>query len=135
MSNDPSQPVWANAKVYAFRVVVHTMGPVRTGSQISHNHWSIYMLSQNHTSVRLNMAHSGDPENNIGDFSVKMYEYQLTQSRVEYWDINTVEEHLAADIVRAIREKGRDKYELTSNGTGCRYWVYVSNSFRYQAPY
>lgn len=37
------------------RVVTHTMGPVIPGGQLSQNHWSIYLLTPDAGSTRLNM--------------------------------------------------------------------------------
>ncbi|WPB01335.1 uncharacterized protein RHO25_005959 [Cercospora beticola] len=101
------------------------MGPVVPGGQLSQNHWSIYLILANGAgSVRFSMtADDRNPKNEQGIFNVTQHNYQVTNSCVQFWDFPTRANLTVGAFLRNIGEHGRQRYRMTSNGTGCRYWV------------
>lgn len=112
------------------RVVAHTMGPVTAGGQLSQNHWSIYLLTQGGGSVRLNMAANPQLHEDKGIFTVTRHAYDLTTSAVRCWDFPAVKHFIVGDVLRLIQRKGRHRYRMTTNGVGCRHWMYATAVYR-----
>ncbi|KAF1955280.1 hypothetical protein CC80DRAFT_493202 [Byssothecium circinans] len=92
-------------------------------SQLSDNHWSIYLLVENNRSVRLNMA--AESGYLTGNLNIRPYDYALTTSSIKHWDYKTVPGLSVSHIVGMIYQKGRHLYNMSGGGSGCRYWVYV----------
>jgi hypothetical protein len=116
-------PAWTQEQISTFRLVAHTMGPVAPGAQLSQNHWSLYLLKTGNTSVRVNMMTSEEQNNDMGVFSVKPHDYQISNSAVHYWDLPAIGQPQIATILQKMGERQRHKYKMTSNGTGCRHWL------------
>ncbi|MCJ1437624.1 hypothetical protein MMC27_007011 [Xylographa pallens] len=105
------------------RIVVHTTGPWLNGT-MSDNHWSVYLLLREDAgSVRMNMtAELDDPKGGLVWTSLI---YSLTNSAIKNWDYKAVNGIQVAHICRLIEEKGRDNYDMSGGGSGCRWWVYI----------
>lgn len=106
------------------RVVVHTLGawPNRA---MSDNHWSIYLTLLSNTSVRLNMrTEKADDIKGTLECSSALG-YTLTNSAIKHWDYDVVSGVSVGRIYRLVTDNGRDKYEMSGGGSGCRFWVYV----------
>lgn len=102
------------------RVVVHTLGPA--GPTISDNHWSIYLILANgQDSVRMNMR--ADPGYVNGVLSWTRQQYILTQSAIRHWDIPVAQGVQVRQIAGLIYQQGRQRYDMSGGGSGCRYWV------------
>ncbi|KAJ5398539.1 hypothetical protein N7465_009028 [Penicillium sp. CMV-2018d] len=103
-------------------VVVHTLG--QAGPTTSDNHWSIYLiLADNSGSVRVNMA--AEYGDTTGHLVWTNHSYALTTSALKNWDFVTTPGTTVASIAMLIYAKGRDKYQMSGGGSGCRYWVYT----------
>ena len=108
-----------NRIVTSVRVVVHTTGSWPNG--MSDNHWSIYLLLQTDSSVRMNMtAELDDPE---GSLVLSSLGYGLTTSAIRNWDYPTTPGASVAQIYQLLLSKGRDQYSMSGGGSGCRWWV------------
>jgi hypothetical protein len=102
------------------RVVVHTLGPA--GPTISDNHWSIYLLlADDQGSVRMNMR--ADPGYVNGTLSWTRQAYLLTQSAIRHWDFHVAQGVQVRHIAGLIHQLGRQKYDMSGGGSGCRYWM------------
>ena len=112
-----------NLVVHEVRIVAHTIAPVAPGAQLSQNHWSYYLLVRGGGSVRLNMATNPSPTNHDGVFTVTRHQYDLTTSAIKSWDFSAKPNITVGMILRLLRDKGRLRYRMTSNGVGCRHWV------------
>ena len=106
------------------RVVVHTLGPW-PNREMSDNHWSIYLiLAKNSGSVRMNMkAELDDPKGTL-EWSPNL-PYTKTNSAIQHWDYNVSPGVTVGSVYGLVMEKGRDQYNMSGGGSGCRYWVYV----------
>jgi len=113
-----------NLFVTHIRVVAHTMGPIAPGTQLSQNHWSIYLVHSN-GSIRLNMQlQSPSTASNRGLLTVASYEYTTTStSAVKSWDFAAVANVSVWLIIQLIRDHGRQNYDMTIDGAGCRHWM------------
>jgi hypothetical protein len=102
------------------RVVVHTLGPA--GPTTSDNHWSIYLLlADGQGSVSMNMR--ADPGYVNGALSWTRQTYILTQSSIRYWDFPAAQGVQVCYIAGLIYQLGRQRYDMSGGGSGCRYWV------------
>ena len=116
---DPRQAVNDSRRVRIVRVVAHTLGAA--GPNTSDNHWSIYLLLDDHTSVRVNMR--ADPGYINGELRLTSQAYQLTNSAIQHFDFPTVGRVQVADLLRAVYQNRRDEYDMSGGGSGCRYWM------------
>jgi hypothetical protein len=104
------------------------MGPVTQGGQLSQNHWTIYMLTAT-GSVQLNMQ--ADAVSDRGKLVVKEHAYITSNTAVQYWDVPAYPNVSAGDVYSLILTKGRDRYNMTEGGVGCRWWCkFISASQR-----
>ncbi|KIX92117.1 uncharacterized protein Z520_12201 [Fonsecaea multimorphosa CBS 102226] len=85
MSSDAFQTAHFDClEVTQVRVVVHNMGPVKPGADISYNHWSISLLTASpDESIRLDMQPEG-PRN--GELSIIRLPYALTLHAAAWFD-------------------------------------------------
>lgn len=105
------------------RIVAHTMGPVAPGGQLSQNHWSIYLLSPDGGSVRLNMEWVPGTADDKGKLSVTKHAYAHTTSAVKVFDYEVAKDSKVQAFLQTLRNKKRQNYKMTSTGVGCRFWV------------
>ncbi|PVH70795.1 hypothetical protein DL98DRAFT_436342 [Cadophora sp. DSE1049] len=108
------------ATVSHARVVAHLSQDI---GGISENHWSIYLLLEGGASVRLNMF--ADYGNTTGTLMVDEFDYQLTNSALRHWDYKVVPGVTAKMVKDLIYYQGRDRYQFSGGGSGCRYWCYT----------
>lgn len=102
------------------RVVVHTLGAWPNGT-MSDNHWSIYLLLTNSTSVRMNMrAELDDP---TGHLEWSSLNYTLTNSAITHWDYQAKAGTTVRAIFHLIYQKHREKFTMSGGGSGCRWWM------------
>lgn len=107
--------------VQKVRVVVHSTG-TWPNNKMSDNHWSIYLvLADDEGSVRMNMwAQLDDP---TGRLQWSPLGYTMTHSAIKSWDYQTVIGTSVKKVYTVVMSNGRDKYEMSGGGSGCRYWV------------
>lgn len=99
------------------RVVAHLSQDL--GGGVSENHWSVYLLLEDETSIRMNMAAGDD---GIGRLEFTPYNYQLTTSALRHWDYAMVAGVPVSYIYTMTYNFGRDRYQFSGGGSGCRYW-------------
>lgn len=99
------------------RVVAHLSQDI---GGMSENHWSIYLLLEGDASVRLNMT--AEYGNTTGTLVVNEFSYQLTSSALRHWDYNVVPGVTVQMVRDVVRFQGRDRYQFSGGGSGCRYW-------------
>lgn len=111
-----------NRIVDKVRVVVHTTGAWPNG-RMSDNHWSIFLILANgEGSVRMNMwAAIDDPTGHL-EWSPSLA-YTTSNSAITNWDYKTVSAISVKKIYTVVMDNGRDKYDMSGGGSGCRYWV------------
>ena len=102
------------------RVVVHTLGAA--GPNTSDNHWSIYLIHPDGvSSTRINMrAEYGDP---TGILEWTKLGYTQTTSAIGHWDFPVRAGITVLFFAHLIYSLGRDRYEMSGGGSGCRWWV------------
>ncbi|KAI9816123.1 MAG: hypothetical protein M1832_005130 [Thelocarpon impressellum] len=121
--------------VQQYRLVVHTMGPVVPGAQLSQNHWSVFLITS-WGSVRLHMlVRSSTSADNTGQLNVTAQSYQHSQSAIKEWDIEAALPATVENVLSLLYGNRRDQYLMTENGTGCRYWAWVAMQDMVQAGY
>ncbi|KAJ9657855.1 hypothetical protein H2198_004051 [Neophaeococcomyces mojaviensis] len=115
------------------RVVVHNLGPVNPGAQVSHNHWTISLLVGGnkhildfwgpHFSVRLDMQPVG-PQN--GQLFISFHQYLVSQSATRYFDfeINLGFRVTVRQVKVLLQARGRHRYSMTEHG-GCQHWCWT----------
>ena len=101
------------------RVVAHVSQVV---GGISENHWSIYLLHSGGASVRMNMRAGIDDDTDTGILEFNEYSYQLSASALKYWDYAMVPGVTVKMVKDLIYRQGRDQYQFSGGGSGCRYW-------------
>jgi len=109
-------------KVEFVRVVCHTSG-IWPNGMMSDNHWSIYLVFGNNSSVRMNMR--GDLDNQKGTLEWSTLDYDVTTSAIQYWDYKIGPGVTVAHIHGLVMGNGRDQYNVSGGGSGCRYWMYM----------
>lgn len=109
-----------NRMVKKVRVVVHTQG-VWPNSTMSENHWSIFLVFAGEESVRMNMT--ADYGNPTGRLEWRSLLYTVSESTVKSWDYQAVSGVSVGQVYQLVMGNGRDKYEMSGGGSGCRYWV------------
>ena len=98
--------------VYTVRVVAHYAGE-------HENHWSIYLLLDAQTSVRINMrAQRGFID---GQLNVTDHNYIVSNSALRSWDYLASRTHTVGHYVSLILNWRRDKYNMSGGGSGCRW--------------
>ncbi|KAJ6024658.1 hypothetical protein N7540_005455 [Penicillium herquei] len=106
------------------RVVVHTMGS--SGPRTSDNHWSIFLLIAGaQQSVRVNMSADLDYDDPTGELSWDNHNYQTSHSALKFWDFPVWTGVQVSHIATLIVTLGRDRYEMSGGGSGCRFWVWT----------
>ena len=104
------------------RIIVHTIGAWPNG-RMSDNHWSVYLiLAKGEESVRMNMRAAIDDPTGHLEWSPSLA-YTMSNSAITHWDFKTVSGISVQKIYTVILNNGRDKYEMSGGGSGCRYWV------------
>ena len=109
-----------NRIVEKVTIVVHTLG-AWPNSTMSDNHWSIFLGLADEQSVRLNMT--ADPGDPTGRLKCQALQYAMTFSMIRCWDYQSAPGVSVAHIYQLVVGNGRDKYEMSGGGSGCRYWV------------
>ncbi|KAK2761220.1 hypothetical protein FQN54_001742 [Arachnomyces sp. PD_36] len=104
------------------RVVAQTTG--NTGKNTSENHWSIFAVTSSTASVRANMNTPvyGDV---TGRLDWETHNYILTNSALDHWDYQAAQGFKISDLVAVVHEHGRDQYDFSGGGSGCRWWCYT----------
>ncbi|KAJ5225232.1 hypothetical protein N7468_006457 [Penicillium chermesinum] len=117
----PPQVVQADpTPVTTVRVVVHTLGAA--GPNTSDNHWSMYLIhSDQVSSTRINMRAEFD--NPTGILEWTRHGYTQTTSAIMHWDFQVTAGVTVLFFARLIYSLGRDRYEMSGGGSGCRWWV------------
>lgn len=109
-----------NTPVTYVRVVVHTLGAA--GPNTSDNHWSIYLLHPDGvSSTRINMKAEFDDPTGILEWT--RHGYIQTTSAIRCWDFPVMNGVTVLYFAHVIYELGRERYEMSGGGSGCRWWV------------
>lgn len=116
----PEEVLADPSSVSLVRVVVHTLGAA--GPNTSDDYWSIYLIhSDGITSTRVNMrAEFDDP---TGILQWTKHDYTQTTSAIQSWDWPAAAGVTVAAVAQLIYGLGRDRYEMSGGGSGCRWWV------------
>lgn len=114
--DDPSSDF---RKVLAVRVVVHQDGSFRDGE--SANHWSLFLMLPDHTTIRVNFK--AWPPCRDGRLEWNPKDYKVPKSAIRCWDYHFVRGVTARDVYNLLIAKGRDRYIMAEDRTGCRWWV------------
>ena len=107
------------------RLVTHTLG--EASPTTSDNDWSIFLIisekENEEDSVRVNMS-APDYEKLTGELQWGDHNYVISNSAVAYWDCSVVltSEFTVASAVSLLFGLGRDDYEMSGGGSGCRWW-------------
>ncbi|KAF5871212.1 uncharacterized protein Bfra_007725 [Botrytis fragariae] len=109
--------------VHTIRVTVHTTGKFFEGDTRSGNHASIFLLTSNNASVRLNMTKlSADAT--MGTYQMIYCRYQRTNSSLRDFDLTATGRGLkVGHVLELVKKKRRNEYQLARSGLGCRHWV------------
>lgn len=108
--------------VDVIRITMHNTGLTLEPDNRTGNHASIFLLTGNQISVRLNMT-LREPTDIMGTYYQDRCLYE--QSRSSFKDINlrAVEGLNVGHVIRLIAAKGRHKYMPAPTGVGCRFWM------------
>lgn len=93
------------------RVVVHTAGAMSPTSQMSHNHWSIYLIVDGASSVRLNMA--AKPGYITGELEIRRHQYILSNTAIKVWDFAVVSGVTVQHLINLVYHKRRHLYNMS----------------------
>lgn len=123
--NPTTNPLTAanrDLKVKKIRVTVHTLGYVFDSDGRSSNHASIYLLTSDENSVRLNMIKDGATAT-MGTLKLTHCQYQEPVSSVQNFDLIPRDGLTVDEIVQLLYARRRQIYKLAPSGVGCRFWV------------
>ncbi|KAF3391940.1 hypothetical protein DPV78_010611 [Talaromyces pinophilus] len=114
--------------------VTHIRVVVQLALTPSDNHWSIYLLhAGGRSSTRINMrANFGDPK---GILEWTRHGYIQTTSAIAFWDFPVAAGITVLYFARLIYSLGRERYDMSGGGSGCRWWVYTIMSDLSQRNY
>ena len=85
---------------------------------MSDNHWTIFLVFADGTSVRMNMiAEYPDP---TGSLEWRSLPYDMSLSTVQSWDYQAAPGVTVGHIYKLMINNGRDKYEMSGGGGGLR---------------
>ncbi|TGO61284.1 hypothetical protein BOTNAR_0131g00010 [Botryotinia narcissicola] len=119
-----------NLVVKAIRVTIHTTGKFFESDIRSGNHASIFLLTSNDASVRLNMTKTS-ADATMGTYKIRYCSYQRTSSSLRDFDFTATSQGLTVGhVLKLIEQKKRNKYQLALSGLGCRHWVFLEVNFR-----
>ncbi|KAF3893265.1 hypothetical protein GTR04_4044 [Trichophyton interdigitale] len=118
----PLKPEELLLPVTVIRVTMHTTGYFFESDTRSGNHASIFLLTGNYKSVRLNMTKAG-PTDTMGTYTETRCEYESSHSSLHDIDIPAVTGLTVDHVIRLILTKGRRNYRLAPSGVGCRFLV------------
>lgn len=104
------------------RVIIEVPETGHESDTYSGSHPSIYLLTNDDGSVRLNMSRA-KPEDTMGTYAPERCSYRCIDYPLKVVDLSAVKGLTVGDVTRLIEGKGRDRYELVVSGTGCRFWV------------
>lgn len=121
MSTPLTEADYALAVNY-IRVIIEVPETGHESDTYSGSHPSIYLLTRDSGSVRLNMFRAR-PDDTMGTYAPERCLYRCIDYPLKVIDLSAVEGLTVGDITRLIEGKGRDRYELADSGTGCRFWV------------
>jgi hypothetical protein len=118
----PAQPSTASSPsihgtrtVSCLRVVVHQ-------SEEHQNHWSLFLLISDDESVRINMM-TPDPTYVNGELQISDHNYVSSNSEIKHWDFSVVQSTTVDEFLTLLYQNGRDLYNMSGGGSGCRYWT------------
>ncbi|KAK2735610.1 hypothetical protein FQN55_002194 [Onygenales sp. PD_40] len=108
--------------VNCIRVTIHTLGKFFESDTRSGNHASIFLLTGDEMSVRLNMTKAA-PTDTMGTYTQERCLYDTSRTSLHDMDLPAVQGFTVQHVIHLINEKGRHKYRLAPSGVGCRFWV------------
>ncbi|KAF2722711.1 hypothetical protein K431DRAFT_311416 [Polychaeton citri CBS 116435] len=111
-------------RVVLVRVTIHSLGAIVPGGQLSQNHWTIELLLSDGC-IRLDMSlyEFKSATDFRGLLRVIKLAYQLSQHHVMYFDFEVVGAKSVGHFMNNIITNARHRYNMTSNGVGCRHWI------------
>ncbi|KAK2763308.1 hypothetical protein FQN54_009944 [Arachnomyces sp. PD_36] len=113
--------------VLRIRLVVHYMeidGTSPSGPPASENHWSLFFIVSDESSVRANMS-APDLAKRNGELVWENHNYILTNSAISYWDFEVTAMIRVAEIASLFDGLARHDYDMAPGGSGCRWWCYT----------
>ncbi|KZF21964.1 hypothetical protein L228DRAFT_143907 [Xylona heveae TC161] len=109
-------------RVEAVRVTVLSVGYVFDSDTRSGNLASIYLLTSDGNSVRLNMT-KANITHTMGTLEVKHCIYRDAYSSLANYNLEVRDNLTVGNVLDLLLELGRDKYRLSASRLGCRFWV------------
>ncbi|KAL3712527.1 hypothetical protein TMatcc_001226 [Talaromyces marneffei ATCC 18224] len=120
----PTPPTLAQLAqhVLLIRITMHTTGKFFEADTRSGNHSSIFLITSDQTSIRLNMTKAG-PTDNMGTYTISFCAYTHSNTSVADIDITPIQGLTAGHVTQLITQNRRERYQLARTGVGCRFWV------------
>lgn len=120
----PTPPTLAQLAqhVLLIRITMHTTGKFFEADTRSGNHASIFLITSDQTSIRLNMTKAG-PTDTMGTYTISFCAYTHSNTSVANIDITPVQGLTAGHVTQLITQNRRERYQLARRGVGCRFWV------------
>ncbi|ODM21986.1 hypothetical protein SI65_02830 [Aspergillus cristatus] len=104
------------------RVIIEVPETGHESDTYSGSHPSIYLLTSDGGSVRVNM-HRAKPEDTMGTYVLERCSYWCIDYPLKVVDLSAVKGLTVGDVTGLVEGKGRVRYKLADSGTGCRFWV------------
>ncbi|KZF26983.1 hypothetical protein L228DRAFT_235983 [Xylona heveae TC161] len=115
-------PAQLAQNVLLIRITMHNMGRFFEDDTRSGNHTSIFLITSNRASIRLNMTKAGATDT-MGTYTISFCGYTDSNSSVTNIDITPVQGLTAAHFTQLITQNHRERYQLARSGVDCRFWV------------
>ncbi|KAJ9219559.1 hypothetical protein DTO027B5_4827 [Paecilomyces variotii] len=108
---------------------VQSLIAVPHGKKANTNHWSLYLLTSDRTSVRFDCQPSYYvpstilPEGSKAYLIISELAYPVSRDAQTQFRLNTAPGLKVKDVYDLLIQNGRHKYEFDTNGVGCRFWT------------
>jgi hypothetical protein len=151
MSGQPVNPLWAymQEQQQAFNPITYVpasrMDSIRgktitkihiaareskPSESVDVQHWVFYLQTGDRSSVRLDIQPSytvpaeHEPNGSKANLVISELDYAISRNVVQSVSLEPQRNDITVDaLIRLLESTGRQKYEFTSQGTGCRRWI------------
>jgi hypothetical protein len=101
-------------RVSRARVVVHESGEYE-------NHWTVFLILNSRTSVRINMT--AERGYITGELRITDHDYISSSSAIQFWEYEVADNIRVSHFISLIIENDRQFYNMSGGGSGCRWWM------------
>jgi hypothetical protein len=119
-----NQVICDTRPVHRLLVIAHTTGAVTVNT--SGNHWTISLVlpqaGGETPTIRADMAAEEYGETQ-GVLNWSIHNFLTSLSTLRYWDFPVNPGTAVWQMANLIYGLGRDDYDMSGGGSGCRYWV------------